>query len=126
MMAKMLDVAREPELAAAVRLLDSTMRDESGGRELLLVRDGDTIFAIVALDSPVPEGKSIPAGSWPLDVETIKLSFSPEFRAMIDEARRQADQGLGIPADEVRRRLGITDEEREKYLRRGRKTKARP
>jgi hypothetical protein len=41
------------------------------------------------------------------DEETVSLSLNPKFLAMIERSREQIRQGKGVPAAEVRRRLGL-------------------
>lgn len=41
------------------------------------------------------------------DVETISVSLSPQFQALMQKSRRRQDQEGGISSEEVRRRLGI-------------------
>jgi hypothetical protein len=120
-----IDAAGLPELRAAARELEAQMRDSAGTSWPILVYDR-TAFALLVLPLAPEALPADPAEVWPLDAEMLALSFDPEFRAAIEHAREQARQGLGVPAEEVRRRLGITDEERDRYLRRRRRTKARP
>ena len=115
---RILDTATSPELAAAFKLLDQHVRDAAQPHEPVLVRQGDRLFVLFPLSLAPESAGEQSTPSWPVDREMAAVSMNPGFRAMIEEARRQADQGLGIPVDEVRRRLDITEEERAAVLRR--------
>jgi antitoxin (DNA-binding transcriptional repressor) of toxin-antitoxin stability system len=43
--------------------------------------------------------------STPTDLENLKVSSSPEFRALIAKSRRENPPGTGLSTEEVRRRL---------------------
>jgi antitoxin (DNA-binding transcriptional repressor) of toxin-antitoxin stability system len=66
---------------------------ELGGGPLVLTRDGHAIAALVAIDDD--------------DAESLALSLSPRFQAVIDQARREHREGRSLSSEEVRRALGL-------------------
>ena len=42
-----------------------------------------------------------------VDLETLSLSTSPQFQAIIEQSRERQQREGGIPAGEMRRRLGL-------------------
>jgi hypothetical protein len=53
----------------------------------------------------VPIGKPTPIDD--LDLESLALGSNPRFLAIIEEARAQCGQGLGLSTEDVRRELGL-------------------
>ena len=113
---KALDVTNMPEVREAVRTLESLMVPAEGHHQPLL-RDGEATYAFVEVKT-AGDRQASEASVWTQDLETLSVGLDPRFQAMIAHAREQARQGLGVPAAEVRRRLGITDEERAEAQRR--------
>jgi len=85
-------VVKRLELKNATRTLAEYAK-EVGTESVLITSRGKAIAALV----PVNGG----------DEETVSLSLNPKFLAMIERSRAQIRQGRGIPAAEVRRRLGL-------------------
>lgn len=83
---------RNIEVAQANEILGQSVRDLAG--EPLVVTDGGVpIAALVPIDE--------------LDLESIALGSNPRFLAVIEEARAQCRQGLGLSTEQVRRELGL-------------------
>ncbi len=60
---------------------------------LVLTEDGHAIAALLPIDDA--------------DLESIALSLSPKFQALIEHAREEYRNGASLSSDEVRRELGI-------------------
>ena len=62
-------------------------------------------------DSVLPPGSKRPGddpeSSGALNLESLSVGANPRFLAVIEEARSQLPQGLGISTDEVRRGLDL-------------------
>jgi prevent-host-death family protein len=68
---------------------------ENARSEVVVVtRRGKPVAAVVGVDE--------------LDLESLSLSTNPQFVEIIASARRRLDKEGGIPAAEVRRRLGLS------------------
>jgi antitoxin (DNA-binding transcriptional repressor) of toxin-antitoxin stability system len=80
------------ELTQANDSLGKSVRDLAG--EPLVVTE-----AGVPIAAPVPIDE--------LDLESLALGSNPRFLAIIEEARAQCRQGLGLSTDDVRRELGL-------------------
>jgi antitoxin (DNA-binding transcriptional repressor) of toxin-antitoxin stability system len=87
-------VVKRLELKNATRTLADYAR-EVGSESVLITSRGKAIAALV----PVNGG----------DEETVSLGLNPKFLAIIERSREQFRQGKGIPAAEVRRRLGLPE-----------------
>ncbi|MGK7928782.1 MAG: hypothetical protein AB4290_26685 [Spirulina sp.] len=83
---KILDVNQATEsLAEYAR----SMEDEP----IVLTRDGQPIFALVALDN--------------VDLETVSLSLNPKFIEIIERSRARHKAEGGISLEEVRKKLDL-------------------
>ena len=60
---------------------------------LILTENGHAIAALLPIDDA--------------DLDSIALSLSPKFQAVIERAREEFRNGASLSADEVRRELGI-------------------
>ncbi len=60
---------------------------------LVLIEDGHAFAALIPIDDA--------------DLESIALSLSPKFQAVIELAREEFRNGASLSADAVRRELGI-------------------
>jgi hypothetical protein len=60
---------------------------------LVLTEDGHAIAALMPIDDA--------------DLESLSLSLSPKFQAVIEGAREEFRNGASLSAEEVRRELGI-------------------
>ena len=60
---------------------------------LVLTEDGHAIAALFPIDDA--------------DLESMALSLSPKFQALIDRARAEDRNGASLSAEDVRRELGI-------------------
>ena len=60
---------------------------------LVITRRGKPLVAIVSVGE--------------MDMECLSLGTNSDFLALIERSRQQMRQGKGIPAAEVRRRLGL-------------------
>jgi antitoxin (DNA-binding transcriptional repressor) of toxin-antitoxin stability system len=63
------------------------------GEPLVVTEDGVPIAALVAIDE--------------LDLESLALGSHPRFMAILDEARAQCRQGLGLSLEGVMLELGL-------------------
>jgi antitoxin (DNA-binding transcriptional repressor) of toxin-antitoxin stability system len=61
---------------------------------LVLTEGGHAIAALFPMDDA--------------DLESLALSLSPKFQALIQRARAEYQNGASLSADDVRRELGIT------------------
>jgi len=65
----------------------------------------------LAQEPPVlTEGGHAIAALFPIDdddLESLALSLSPKFQALIERARAEYRNGASLPTDDVRRELGI-------------------
>ncbi len=80
------------ELTQATDSLGQSVRDLAG-EPLVVTEAGVPIAALVPIDE--------------LDLESLALGSNPRFLAIIEEAREQCRQGLGLSTDDVRRELGL-------------------
>jgi antitoxin (DNA-binding transcriptional repressor) of toxin-antitoxin stability system len=83
---------RNVELAQANETLGQSVRDLAG-EPLVVTEAGVPIAALVPIDE--------------LDLESLALGNNPRFMAIIEEARAQCRQGLGLSTEDVRRELGL-------------------
>jgi hypothetical protein len=63
---------------------------------LVITRDGKPVAALVPIED--------------VDLESLSLSHNPEFIAMLERSRRSAKEKGTIPFEEMKRRLGMSDE----------------
>lgn len=63
------------------------------GEPLVVTEDGVPIAALVPIDE--------------LDRESLALGNNPRFMAILEKARAQCRQGLGLTSEAVRRELGL-------------------
>jgi prevent-host-death family protein len=63
------------------------------GEPIVVTEDGMPVAALVPIDE--------------LELESLSLGNNPRFLAIIDEARAQCRQGLGLSSEAVRRELGL-------------------
>ena len=83
---------RNIELAQANETLGQSVRDLAG-EPLVVTEAGVPIAALVPIDE--------------FDLESLSLANNPRFLAIIEEARAQCRQGLGLSTEDVRRELGL-------------------
>jgi antitoxin (DNA-binding transcriptional repressor) of toxin-antitoxin stability system len=83
---------RRIELIQANDSLGQSVRDLAG-EPLVVTEAGVPIAALVPIDE--------------LELESLMMVNSPKFLAIIEEARAQCRQGLGLPTEDVRRELGL-------------------
>jgi antitoxin (DNA-binding transcriptional repressor) of toxin-antitoxin stability system len=84
-----------------MRIIDVTQAHDSlgqsvrqlAGEPLVVTEDGVPIAALVPIDE--------------LDLESLALGRNPRFMAILEEARAQCRQGLGLTSEAVRRELGL-------------------
>jgi antitoxin (DNA-binding transcriptional repressor) of toxin-antitoxin stability system len=80
------------ELTQANETLGQSVRDLAG-EPLVVTESGVPIAALVPIDE--------------LDLEALALGSDPRFLAIIESARDQCRQGLGLSTADVRRELGL-------------------
>ena len=80
------------ELTQANDSLGQSVRDLAG-EPLVVTEAGVPIAALVPIDE--------------FDLESLALGSNPRFLAIIEEARAQCRQGLGLSTEDVRRELGL-------------------
>jgi antitoxin (DNA-binding transcriptional repressor) of toxin-antitoxin stability system len=80
------------ELTQATGPLSQSVR-ELEGEPLVVTENGMPIAALMPIDEE--------------DLESLALSSNPRFLAVIEQARTQCRQGLGLSAEAVRRELGL-------------------
>jgi hypothetical protein len=80
------------ELARATNSLEQYAR-ELEQDPLVLTEGGHAIAALVPLDDA--------------DLESLALSLSPKFQAIIERAREEYRDGASLSEEDVRRELGI-------------------
>ncbi len=80
------------EVAQATNSLGQYAR-ELDEEPLVLTEGGRAIAALLPIDDA--------------DLESLALSLSPKFQALIEQAREEYRNGAGLSSDEVRRELGI-------------------
>jgi antitoxin (DNA-binding transcriptional repressor) of toxin-antitoxin stability system len=83
---------RNIEVTQANDSLGQSVRDLAG-EPLVVTEAGVPIAALVPIDE--------------LDLESLALGSNPRFLAIIEEARAQCRQGLGLSTEDVRRELGL-------------------
>jgi antitoxin (DNA-binding transcriptional repressor) of toxin-antitoxin stability system len=83
------------KLEDATAPLASYARDIDG-EAVVLVDDGKPVAALLPIDNA--------------DMETVSLSTNPKFLAIIERARARWRSEGGISTEEMRRRLGLTEE----------------
>jgi hypothetical protein len=81
------------ELAEATAPLAQYARDIQNEPLLLLV-NGKPVAALLGIDGA--------------DLETLSLSFNPQFLEIIERSRARHESEGGISGDELRKRLGLT------------------
>jgi antitoxin (DNA-binding transcriptional repressor) of toxin-antitoxin stability system len=73
----------------------ASLRDYAqGGDPIVLTDGGHAIAALVPIDDD--------------DAESLTLSLSPKFQAMIERSRHEHRAGASLSAEEVRRALGLS------------------
>ncbi|MGH9835428.1 MAG: hypothetical protein ACREBD_03795 [Blastocatellia bacterium] len=88
---------RTIEISTASRPL-SAYADELGEEAIVLTSNNEPIAAIVSLKN--------------VDRESLALSFSPEFMAIIEQARAECRAGKTLSLEEMKRAV-LDDEEEE-------------
>jgi len=83
---------KKVEVTQATNSLEHYAR-ELGQEPLVLTEGGHAIAALLPIDDA--------------DVESMALSLSPRFQAVIDRARAEYRNGASLSAEDVRRELGI-------------------
>jgi len=83
---------KKVEVTQATNSLEQYAR-ELGQEPLVLTEGGHAIAALFPIDDA--------------DVESMALSLSPRFQAVIDRARAESRNGASLSAEDVRRELGI-------------------
>lgn len=82
------------ELVRATAPLAAYAQDVDVDKQtMVLTIDGKPIVALVPIENA--------------DMETVTLSTHPQFLALIERSRARHKAEGGIPADEMRRRLGL-------------------
>jgi antitoxin (DNA-binding transcriptional repressor) of toxin-antitoxin stability system len=84
-----------------MRNVEATQANESlgqsarnlAGEPIVVTEDGVPIAALMPIDE--------------LDLESVALGNNPRFMAILEEARAQCQQGLGLSSETVRRELGL-------------------
>jgi len=80
------------EIAKAKASLAKYARDVNK-EPVILTKDGKPVAALVAIENA--------------DLETVTLSTSPQFLALIERSRARQESEGGISSTEIRRRLGV-------------------
>jgi antitoxin (DNA-binding transcriptional repressor) of toxin-antitoxin stability system len=80
------------EIAEATNSLSQYAR-ELAEEPLVLTEGGHAVAALLPVDDA--------------DVESLTLSQSPKFQALIEQAREEYRSGSSLSADEARRELGL-------------------
>ena len=76
---------------------------QPGSREpVILTHAGQAVAAVFPAD--------------PQDVESLLLSASPEFEAILERSQRRLESEGGLSSAQVRQRLGLPDAGREKRV----------
>ncbi len=83
---------RTVEVSQAKDPLGQSVR-ELGSEPLVVTEEGTPIAALVPIDE--------------LDLESLALSTNPKFLAILEQARAEYHQGMGLTTDTVRRELGL-------------------
>ncbi|MDY6786091.1 MAG: hypothetical protein SW833_26680 [Cyanobacteriota bacterium] len=78
------------ELSTAQQAL-STYADEFGREVVVLTLNGKAIAAVVALEDT--------------DLESLSLSFNPEFAAILEKARQEFTEGKTLSLEEMKREV---------------------
>jgi len=60
---------------------------------VILTRDGRTVAAIVPANEE--------------DVESLLLSISPQFQAILERSQQRLESDGGVPSTDVRKKLGL-------------------
>jgi antitoxin (DNA-binding transcriptional repressor) of toxin-antitoxin stability system len=81
------------EIGQATGPLGQYAREIEAG-PVVLTQDGHAVAALVPIDDE--------------DAESLALSLSPRFQAVIEQARAEFREGQSLTADEVRRSLGVS------------------
>ena len=95
--AMVVDAKDLPEVREALRRLGPLL--QARPNEPVLLRDGNTVFAVVEIQPRRP------------DAETRALSQDPRFNAMMEHARQQFADGEYLSHEELRQELAISDDE---------------
>ncbi|MGO9466001.1 MAG: hypothetical protein ACLQIB_43760 [Isosphaeraceae bacterium] len=85
---------KKVEITQATKSLERYAR-ELGQEPLVLTERGHAIAALLPVDDA--------------DVESMTLSLSPRFQAVIDRARAEYRNGASLSAEDARRELGIPE-----------------
>ena len=83
---------RNVEVTQANDSLGHSVRNLAG-EPLVVTEGGVPIAALVPIDE--------------LDLEALALGSNPRLMAILEEARAQCQQGLGLSSEAVRRELGL-------------------
>ena len=83
---------RNVEVTQASDSLGQSVRNLAG-EPLVVTEGGVPIAALVPIDE--------------LDLESVALGSNPRFMAILEEARAQCRQGMGLSSEAVRRELGL-------------------
>jgi hypothetical protein len=81
---------RKIEINQATSPLGQYARELESG-PLVLTKDGHAVAALLPIDDA--------------DLQSLALSLSPRFQAVIDKARAEYREGRSLSSDEVRRAL---------------------
>jgi hypothetical protein len=82
---------RKIEITQATNSLGDYARELERG-PLVLTQDGHAVAALLPIDDA--------------DLESLALSISPRFQAIIDQARAEYREGRALSPEDVRRALG--------------------
>jgi hypothetical protein len=83
---------KKMEVAQATNPLEEYAR-ELGNEPLILTDGGRAVAALYPIDDD--------------DLDSLVLSLNPRFQTIVEQARAESRESLGLSADEVRRELGI-------------------
>ena len=83
---------RNVEVTQANDSLGQSVRNLAG-EALIVTEEGVPIAALVPIDD--------------LDLESVALGNNPRLMAILEEARAQCQQGMGLSPETVRRELGL-------------------
>jgi hypothetical protein len=87
------------EIAEAIHPLSEYAR-HADIEPILITVDGKPTVMVIAVEG--------------IDLESVSLSHSPEFLAIIERSRKSQNTGKGFSSDEMRAFLGVKSEEADK------------